>query len=257
MAISIKNKSQIEYMRESGRIVADTLAVLRHSLRDGITTAQLDRIAEKYIRSQGAVPSFKGYRDFPCAICTSVNEEVIHGIPGGRKLRNGDIISLDVGAFKNGYHGDAARTFPVGTLAPETDLLLKRTREGFFQSIRFAKNGRHLFEISAAIEDYVTPFGYSIVKEFVGHGVGRDMHEDPVIPHFRQKSRGPKLCAGMTLAIEPMVNIGAAKVHILRDKWTVVTDDKSLSCHYENTVLITDGDPELLTASEDNEYDCV
>ena len=247
MAITIKNKKQIEYMRIAGRITGEVLNLLESKVCEGITTKELDRIAEEYIRGQGAVPSFKGYSGFPASICTSVNEEVIHGIPGKRKLKNGDIISIDVGAYINGFHGDAARTFVVGEVSLEAKKLIDVTRESFFEGIKFAKSGNHLYEISSAIQQYVESNGFSIVREYVGHGIGSDMHEAPQIPNYKTGGRGPRLCEGMTLAIEPMVNAGDCKVKVLADKWTVVTKDKKLSAHYENTVLITGGEPELLS----------
>lgn len=248
MAITIKNKEQIDYMRESGRIVYETLKVLESELKPGISTKKLDSIAEDYIRSCGATPSFKGYRGFPASICASVNNEVIHGIPSLRKLNEGDIISIDIGAYKNGFHGDAARTFAVGKVDNDIQKLLDVTKQSFFEGIKFARSGRRLYEISAAIHNYVDNFGYSVVRDFVGHGIGRQMHEDPQIPHYRQQTRGPRLCAGMILAIEPMINMGTLEINILHDNWTVVTRDGKPSCHYENTVLITDDEPELLTS---------
>jgi len=250
MSITIKSKEQIEYMRESCRIVYNTLALLEKMIKPGITTRELDRAAERFIGSQGGKPSFKGYRDFPASICASVNEEVIHGIPGGKRLRDGDIISIDIGVYKNGFHGDACRTFEVGNVTDETKRLIAITKQCFFEGVKFAKAGRRLHEISNAIADFAEKNGYSIVREFVGHGVGRLLHEDPQIPHYRQTSKGPRLYKGMTLAIEPMVNVGSFEVEILADGQTVVTKDRKLSCHYENTVLITDGEPELLTIGD-------
>jgi len=247
MAINVKNEKEIEYMRIAGRITGEVLNLLESKIRVGITTKELDRIAEEYIRSKGALPSFKGYGGFPASICASVNEELIHGIPGKRTLKNGDIISVDVGAYINGFHGDAARTFAVGEVSSEAKRLIDVTKESFFQGIKFARAGNHLHEISQAVQQYVESNGFSVVREYVGHGVGRDMHEAPQIPNYKTNSRGPRLCKGMTLAIEPMVNVGDFKVKVLEDNWTVVTKDKKLSAHYENTILITDGEPELLT----------
>jgi len=247
MSITIKSKEQIEYMRESGKIVYETLALLERMIHPGITTMELNRAAESYIRSCGGVPSFKNYRDFPAAICTSVNEEVIHGIPSSRKLRNGDIISIDIGVYKNSFHGDASRTFTVGAVSDEILRFISITKQCFFEGAKYARAGRRLHEISNAIADCAEGNGYSVVKEYVGHGVGRILHEDPQIPHFRQIKKGPRLYSGMTLAIEPMVVMGDCDVETMPDGQTVVTCDGKLSCHYENTVLITDGEPEFLT----------
>ena len=247
MAILIKSNEQINKMRLAGDIVKKTHELLEKYIKPGITTEELDKIAEDFILSQGATPSFKGYNGFPASICTSINEVVIHGIPSLKKLKDGDIIGIDIGAYKDGYHGDAARTFAVGKIGEDAQQLIDVTKQSFFEGIKFARAGNHLFEISAAVEDYVKGFGYSVVKDFVGHGIGRDMHEDPQIPNYRQKFRGPKLSKGMTLAIEPMINIGTGDIKVLSDGWTVITIDKKLSSHYENTVLITDGEPELLT----------
>lgn len=247
MAITIKNDKQIEYMRIAGRITGETLNLLESEIREGITTKELDIIAEKFIRSKGAVPSFKGYGGFPASICASVNDEVIHGIPGNRKLKNGDIISVDVGAYINGYHGDAARTFAVGDVSAEAERLIDVTRQSFFEGIKFARQGCHLHEISAAVQQFAEDNGFSVVRDYVGHGIGTDMQESPQIPNYKTNSRGPKLCRGMTLAVEPMINAGDFKVEVQSDGWTVITKDKKLSAHYENTVLITDGEPELLT----------
>lgn len=247
MAITIKNDKQIEYMRIAGRITGEVLNLLESKICEGITTKELDKIAEEFIRDRGAVPSFKGYGGFPASICASVNEEVIHGIPGKRKLKNGDIISVDVGAYINGYHGDAARTFVVGEASSEARRLIDVTKQSFFEGIKFAKQGCHLHEISAAVQQYAEANGFSVVRDYVGHGIGTDMHESPQIPNYKTGSRGPRLCKGMTLAIEPMINAGDFKIKVLSDGWTVITKDEKLSAHYENTVLITDGEPEILT----------
>lgn len=247
MSITVKSSEQIKHMRESGRIVFETLNLLEKMVKSGITTIELDQAAEEFIRSCGAVPSFKGYRGFPASICASVNEEVIHGIPGLRKLKDGDIISIDIGVYKNGFHGDASRTFAVGNVPDEIKRFIDVTRQSFFEGIKFAKAGRRLYEISNTIADYVEAYGYSVVRDFVGHGIGRAMHEDPQIPHYRQQGKGPRLYPGMTLAIEPMINMGTFEVKVLDDDWTVVTRDGKLSCHYENTILITDGEPDILT----------
>jgi methionyl aminopeptidase len=217
-------------------------------IKPGVTTLELDQAVEALIRDAGATPTFKGYSGYPKSICTSVNEEVVHGIPSKRKLCEGDIVSVDIGATFKGYVGDAARTHPVGKISSEADKLIKITRESFFKGIEFAREGYRLSDISNAIQTYVEANGFSIVRDFVGHGVGSKMHEDPPIPNYGQKGRGPRLRAGMTLAIEPMVNVGTYEVRILDDEWTVVTLDGKLSSHYEHSVLITGtGEPELLT----------
>jgi methionyl aminopeptidase len=247
MAITVKNSEQIEKMRIAGGIVARTHDLLESYIKPGITTAELDKIAEEYILSQGAIPSFKGYNDFPASICVAVNEEVIHGIPGMRKLKEGDIIGVDVGAYIHGYHGDAARTHGVGKISADDQKLIDVTRQSFFEGIRFAKENCHLNQIGTAVQEYVASTGFSVVRDFVGHGIGKDMHEGPEIAHYRLPSRGPKLRCGMTLAIEPMVCAGIYEILVLQDQWTVITKDKKHSAHYENTILITDGAAELLT----------
>lgn len=247
MAIPIKSQEQIDYMREAGKITAKLHLLLESKIKPGITTKELDIIAEEFIRANGATPSFKGYGGFPGSICASINEEVIHGIPSNRKLKEGDIISVDTGAYKNGFHSDAARTFGVGKISDSAKKLIDVTKQSFYEGIKFAKAGNHLYEISEAIQAYAESFGFGVVREFVGHGVGRKLHEEPQIPNYKVGTRGPKLYKGMVLAIEPMINEGTFEVKVLKDKWTVVTLDKKLSAHYENTILITDGEPELLT----------
>lgn len=247
MAIPIKSQEQIEYMREAGKITAKLHVLLESKTKPGITTKELDDIAEEFIKSNGAIPSFKGYGGFPGSICASVNEQVIHGIPDSRKLKQGDIISIDTGAYKNGFHSDAARTIAVGEISENAQKLIDVTRQSFYEGIRYARAGRHLHEISAAIQEYAESFGYGVVREYVGHGVGRNLHEEPQIPNYKVANRGPRLCKGMVLAIEPMINEGTYRVKVLDNEWTVVTTDKKLSAHYENTILITDGEPELLT----------
>lgn len=247
MSVTIKSNEQIEAMRIAGRITGETLNIVEAHIKPGITTKDLDTIAEKFILSKGAKPSFKGYYGYPASICASVNHEVVHGIPSDRVLMEGDIVSIDVGAFINGYHGDAARTFAVGKISDENQRLIDVTRESFFAGIKFAKCGNYLHDISAAIQDYAEAAGFSVVRDYVGHGIGTSMHEDPPIPNYRNGKRGIALRAGMTLAIEPMINMGIYKVKVLGDGWTVVTADKKPSAHYENTVLITDNEPELLT----------
>lgn len=247
MAITIKTQEQIEKMRVAGQILVRLDELLREKIKPGITTLELDRIAEEYIRSQNAIPSFKGYNGFPGSICTSVNEEIVHGIPSLRKLKAGDIISIDMGSYIDGYHGDCARTYGVGDISAEDQRLIDVTKQSFFEGIKFAKAGCHLHEIGAAIQQYVESNGFSVVRDYVGHGIGRNMHEDPAIPNYRQVGRGPKLQRGMVLAIEPMVNAGTYHLRVLDDDWTAVTQDGKNAAHYENTVLITDGEPELLT----------
>ena len=247
MGIFIKNDEQIEKIRAACKIVAQTHELLEKHVAPGVTTGELDKIAEEFIRSQGAQPSFLGYRGFPASICASINDEVIHGIPGLRRLKSGDIISIDIGVCLNKFHGDAARTHPVGEVAPEHQQLIDVTRQSFFDAMQYARHGRHLHEMSAAVEAYVTRFGYSVVREWCGHGIGLSMHEDPQIPHYKVPSRGPRLEKGMTLCLEPMINMGRPDTNILSDNWTVVTKDGKFSAHYENTVLITAGEPELLT----------
>ena len=245
--IIIKNNHEINLMRHSGRIVEETLAMLEENIKPGISTLEIDKMAEEFITKQGAIPSFKGYNGFPASICASVNEEVVHGIPGKRVLNEGDIISVDCGAILNGYHGDAARTIPVGKVSPELQKLIDVTKESFFKGYEKAIVGNRLTDISFAIQSYVEENGFSVVRDYVGHGIGREMHEDPGVPNFGRPSRGPKLCAGMVLAIEPMVNVGSYHVRTLFNGWTVVTVDGKFSAHYENTVAILEEGPEILT----------
>ena len=251
--ITIKNKAELDIMRKAGEIVALAHEEIRKNVVPGVTTLELDRIAEEVIKKHNAIPSFKGYEglpgavDFPASICASVNEEVVHGIPGARVLKEGDIISIDIGAYYNGYHGDAARTVPVGNISEEARRLIEVTKESFFKGMSKAVEGNRIIDISGAVEDYVKSHGYSVVRDYVGHGIGQEMHEDPSIPNYRTIFRGPRLERGMALAIEPMVNIGTYKIKILGNKWTVVTADGKLSAHYENTVAITDKDPLILT----------
>ena len=246
--ISLKSAREIEAMRRAGRITAQARALAGSMVAPGVTTLEIDQAVRRFIESQGAKPSFLGYAGFPGSACISVNEEVIHGIPGPRTLREGDIVSIDVGAFIDGFHGDCAATFPCGKISPEAEDLIRVTRESFFEGIKMAKEGHRLMDISAAIQMYVESRGYSIVREFVGHGIGTHLHESPEVPNYGRPGRGPRLLRGMTLAIEPMVNAGEAGVMQLSDGWTVKTLDGKLSAHYENTVLITDGEPEILTA---------
>lgn len=252
--ITLKSAHEIELMREAGRLVAKTLDLLEKAIKPGVTTAQLDKMAEDFITANGGIPSFKGYKGmpnvppFPGSICASVNDEVVHGIPSDKVvLCEGDIISIDIGAILNDYHGDAARTFPVGNVSDEALRLIDVTKQSFFEGIKFAKHGNRLSDISHAIQEYVENNGYSVVREYTGHGIGKEMHEDPPVPNFGRPGRGPRLEAGMTLAIEPMVNIGTYKVKLMPNMWTVKTLDGSLSAHYENTIAITEIEPIILT----------
>ena len=245
--IIIKNNKEIDLMRNAGRIVAETLLCVEKKVKPGITTAELDSIAEEFITKHGAKPSFKGLYGFPASLCISVNEQVVHGIPGDYVLKEGDIISVDCGAEINGFHGDAARTFAVGDISEEAKKLISVTEGSFFKGMEFAKVGNRLSDISHAIQSYVEASGFSVVRDFVGHGIGKEVHEDPEVPNFGRPGRGPKLTAGMALAIEPMVNIGTYRVTTLGDDWTVVSADRSLSAHYENTIVILPNGPEILT----------
>jgi len=248
MAVSIKSAREIELMRESCKLLADVFANMEQAIKPGISTWEINALGEKLIRAHGCTPNFLNYGGFPASVCTSVNDEVVHGIPTRERiLQEGDIISLDAGLIYQGYHSDMARTFAVGEITEEAKLLIERTKQSFFEGIKVAKSGNHLYDISNAIDAYISQYGYGIVTELVGHGIGTKLHEDPQIPNFAQRRRGLKLCAGMTFAIEPMINIGRSDVDWLDDDWTVVTEDGSLSAHYENTVLITDGEPEILT----------
>lgn len=248
MPISIKSEREIEIMREAGRILKITHEELAKAVRPGISTFELNKIGEEVIRSYGCIPSFLNYNGYPASICVSVNDEVVHGIPSKKRiLKEGDIVSLDAGVIYKGYHSDAARTHAVGKISDEAAKLIEVTRQSFFEGIKYAKEGFHLYDVSAAIGAYAESFGYGVVEDLVGHGIGQQLHEDPQIPNFAMKRRGPKLQAGMTLAIEPMINMGGYEVEWLDDDWTVVTLDGSLSAHYENTILITKGEPELLT----------
>ena len=248
MAVTIKSQREIELMRESCRLLSIVHDEMGKAVKPGMSTFQIDKIGEDMIRSFGCIPNFKNYNGFPAAVCVSVNEEVVHGIPSKKKiLREGDIVSLDAGLIYKGYHSDAARTHAVGEISDEAKKLIEVTKQSFFEGIKFAKAGCHLHEISAAIGDYAESFGFGVVRDLVGHGIGTNLHEDPQVPNFRQKRRGLRLQAGMTLAIEPMINAGTYEVRILDDEWTVVSRDGSLSAHYENTILITDGEPEILT----------
>jgi methionyl aminopeptidase len=252
MSIIIKSEKEIELMRESGHILAKVLDDLTKYVRPGLSTLDIDKRCAELIKSYDCVPSFLNYNGFPASICISINEEVVHGIPSkDRILKNGDIVSLDCGVIYHGFHSDAARTIAVGEITKEAKSLIEVTEQSFYEGIKYAKVGHHLHEISEAIQKYVESFGYSVVRDLVGHGIGRNLHEEPQIPNFSQKRRGPLLEAGMTLAIEPMVNEGRYDVYWEDDDWTVVTDDGSLSSHYENTILVTDGEAEILTTTGD------
>ncbi len=251
MAVTIKSEREIGLMREAGVLLAQVLDELAGSLHAGMSTLDLDRIGERLIREKGCIPSFLNFEGYPASICVSVNDEVVHGIP--RKdhiIREGDIVSLDCGLIYKGYQSDTARTYPVGKVSPEAEQLMRVTRESFFEGIRYAKAGYHINDISSAIQAYVDKYGYGIVRDLVGHGIGTEMHESPEIPNFAMKKRGTLLRPGMTLCIEPMINLGRPDVDWLDDDWTVVTEDGSLSAHYENTVLITEGEPEILTLQD-------
>ena len=248
MAVSIKSQKEIELMRESCRLLSIVHEELGKAIKPGMSTLDVDRLGEKMIRDFGCIPNFKNYNGYPASICVSVNEEVVHGIPSKKRiLKEGDIFSLDAGLIYKGYHSDAARTHAVGVVSKEAQKLMDVTKQSFFEGIKFAREGCHLHEISAAIGEYAESFGYGVVRDLVGHGIGTHLHEDPQIPNFKQKSRGLRLQAGMTLAIEPMISAGTYEVDWLDDDWTVVTRDGSLASHYENTVLITKGEPEILT----------
>lgn len=248
MGIIIKSQREIDLIRESCHILSKVHKELGQFIEPGISTKDIDDLGYKLIKSYGCEPNFLNYSGYPASICVSVNNEVVHGIPSKTKiLKEGDIVSLDAGCIYKGYHSDAARTHGVGKISDEAQKLIDVTKQSFFEGIKKAKEGNHLFDISNAIDDYVTPFGYGIVRDLVGHGVGTALHEAPEIPNFHQWRRGPKLKKGMTLAIEPMINMGTWEVEWLDDGWTVVSADGQYSAHYENTVLITDGEPEILT----------
>lgn len=245
--IVLKTDREIGYMRDAGKIVGQTLQELKKAIVPGVTTLELDRIADQYIRHAGAIPAFKGYGGFPANICTSVNEQVVHGIPGSRQLKNGDVISLDVGTKLNRYYGDAAITVPVGDVDDELLKLLTVTEESLYKGIEKAIKGNRLSDISHAVQLHAESHGYGVVRDYVGHGIGQRMHEDPQIPNYGPPGRGPLLKNGMVLAIEPMINLGTPEVEVLADDWTVVTADGKISAHFEHTVAVTDGEPLILT----------
>ena len=248
--IVIKNGHDIEAMRQACRITAAARALAGDMVRPGVTTREIDQAVHDFIVAQGAKPSFLGYHGFPASTCISVNSTVVHGIPDGYVLKDGDIVTVDVGAYYKGFHGDCAATYPCGTVSAEAEKLIAVTKQSFFEGIRFATRGHRVSDISHAIQTYVESNGFSVVRAFVGHGVGAQLHEDPEVPNFGAPGRGPRLLPGMTLAIEPMVNAGTYDVRVLKDGWTTVTADGKLSAQYENTVLITDGEPEILTVTE-------
>ena len=248
--IIIKNGHDLEAMRQACRITAAARALAGEMVRPGVSTKEIDKAVHDFIVAQGAKPSFLGYHGFPASTCISVNSTVVHGIPNGYVLKDGDIVTVDVGAYYKGFHGDCAATYPCGTVSAEAEKLIAVTKQSFFEGIRFATRGHRVSDISHAIQTYVESNGFSVVRSFVGHGVGAQLHEDPEVPNYGAPGRGPRLLPGMTIAVEPMVNVGTYDVKILKDGWTVVTSDGKLSAHYENTVLITDGEPEILTVTE-------
>ena len=248
MAVTIKSEREIQLMREAGKILAKVHEELAQEVKAGMTSYQIDKICEEIIRGYGCIPSFLGYEGYPGSVCISINDEVVHGLPSKDKIvRDGDIVSLDTGVIYKGYQSDAARTIAIGEISKEAQQLIDVTKQSFFEGIKFAKEGNHLYDISKAIQNFVEANGFSVVRDLVGHGIGKEMHEEPQIPNFKPIGRGMKLRAGMTFAIEPMVNAGVYDVWMLDDDWTVVTDDGSLSAHYENTILITKGEPEILS----------
>ena len=248
--ITLKSAHEIELMRRAGEITAAARAVARDMVRPGVTTAQIDKAVYEFIRSQGATPSFLHYNGYPASVCVSVNDEIIHGIPGQRVLRQGDIVSVDVGAYIGGFHGDCAGTYPCGEVSEEAMRLIRVTQQSFFEGIKYAREGYHIRDISHAVQTYVEAQGFSVVREYVGHGIGRKMHEAPEVPNFGEPGHGPRLLRGMTIAVEPMVNAGTASIIQMSDGWTVKTADGKNAAHYENTILITDGQPEILTDPE-------
>lgn len=247
MAIHIKSADEISLMREAAEILIEAHDLVAAHIKEGITTKELDTIAEKFIKSKDAYPSFLNYHGYPGSACISINDEVVHGIPGERKLQEGDIVSVDLGVYYKGYHSDAARTYPVGTVDAAKLDLIKVTEECFFEGLKYAKPGNHLSDISSAIQRHAEAHGYGVVRDLVGHGIGKQLHEEPQVPNYKTPGRGPKLQKGMVLAIEPMINMGTWQVRVLEDDWTFVTRDGSVSAHYENTVVITDDIPEILT----------
>lgn len=251
MSIIIKSDRDIEIMRQAGRITAGARSLARQMIEPGVTTKAINKEVFSFIRKSGAEPTFLGYGGYPASVCISVNEQVIHGIPGNRRIEEGDIVSIDVGATYKGYVGDCAGTFPCGKCSDEALRLIAATRQSFFEGIKYARQGCRVQDISAAVQEYAEAQGYSVVRDYVGHGVGEKMHEEPEVPNFGRPGHGPRLVRGMTIAVEPMVNAGDWQVRVLKDGWTVVTADGKLSAHYENSILITDGEPEILTMADD------
>ena len=245
--ITLKSANEIELMRRAGRITAEARALAGELVKPGVTTLEINRAVDRFIRRQGAKPSFYHYNGFPGSVCISVNDEVIHGIPGKRRLEEGDIVSVDVGAYIGGFHGDCCATFPCGKISPEAQALIDATRQSFFEGLKMARKGNRVGDISAAVQTYVESRGYSIVREYVGHGVGAKLHEAPEVPNFGKAGHGPRLLPGMTIAVEPMVNAGTASIQTDSNGWTVRTRDGKWAAHYENSILITDGEPEILT----------
>ena len=248
--ITLKSSREIELMRRAGKITAAARALARDMVKPGVTTHQIDKAVFRFIQSQGATPSFLHYNGYPASVCVSVNDEIIHGIPGQRVLRQGDIVSVDVGAYIGGFHGDCAGTYPCGEVSEEAMRLIRVTQQSFFEGIKYAREGYHIRDISHAVQTYVEAQGFSVVREYVGHGIGRKMHEAPEVPNFGEPGHGPRLLRGMTIAVEPMVNAGTASIIQMSDGWTVKTADGKNAAHYENTILITDGQPEILTDPE-------
>lgn len=247
MAIHIKSADEISLMKQAAEILIEAHELVAAHLAEGITTKELDSIAEQFIKSKNAYPSFLNYHGYPGSACISINEEVVHGIPGKRKLQDGDIVSVDLGVYYKGYHSDAARTYPIGNVSEDKLKLIEVTKQSFFEGLKYAKAGNHLSDISSAIGQYAKSFGYGVVRDLVGHGIGKNLHEEPQVPNYKTPGRGPKLQKGMVLAIEPMINMGTWQVRALDDDWTFVTRDGLPSAHYENTVVITDDIPEILT----------
>lgn len=252
--ISLKSPREIEAMRRAGRITAQARALAGSMIKPGVTTHEIDVAVRRFIESHGAKPSFLGYAGFPGSACISVNEEVIHGIPGSRKLKDGDIVSVDVGAYIGGFHGDCAATYPCGNVSDEAMRLIQVTQQSFWEGMKYARQGCRVSDIGHAVQEYVEANGFSVVRDFVGHGVGAKLHEPPEVRNFGPAGHGPRLQPGMTLAVEPMVNVGDWRVKVLSDGWTTISADGSLTAHYENSILITDGDPEILTVTEDGAY---
>ncbi len=251
MAIIIKSPREIELMRQAGKITAGARSIARAMIEPGVSTKDINKEVFNFIKKSGATPAFLGYHGYPASVCISVNDQVIHGIPGKRVLEEGDIVSLDMGATWKGFVGDCAGTYACGKISDEAQKLIEVTRQSFFEGIKYARQGYRISDIGAAVQQYVEAHGFSVVREYVGHGIGAKMHEEPEVPNFGNPGHGPRLVKGMTICIEPMVNAGGAAVKVLSDGWTVVTADSSLSAHYENTVLITDGEPEILTMADD------